>query len=184
MQVTSNNNIIKAVENWLDRMVIGLNLCPFAKGPRLSNSIHFIVSNGAKKELVLLDLITELNALSVDETIDTTLLILPNTLGDFHEFNQFLDLVDDLLLEMKLEGVFQIATFHPQYQFADTKPTDVENYTNRSPYPILHILRESSLDLAIGGHPNTGDIPIQNSALLRDMGQHKIKALLESCFQV
>jgi hypothetical protein len=176
--------IIKSVQHWLDHIVIDLNLCPFAKAPRLKNSIRFKVSNAESDEALLLDLAAELSLLDAQDRVETTLLILSTALSDFHDYNQFLDLVDDLLMELKLEGVFQVASFHPAYQFAETDVEDVENFTNKSPYPIFHILRESSLDRAVQTHPDTSLIPSNNARLMRQMGMDRLMSLWNGCFEV
>lgn len=182
MNESNEFKIIRTAQNWLDSIVIGLNLCPFAKAPRMKDSIHFRVSKSPNEEGVLFDLKTELERLSGDDTIETTLVILPEALSDFGTYNQFLDLADDLLIAMELDGIFQIASFHPAYQFSDTTAEAAENFTNRSPYPILHILRESSLDVAIDSHPDTQSIPAQNSKLMNEMGSEQLKKLLKTCF--
>lgn len=125
---------------------------------------------------------SELEKLNNDSSIETTLLIHPNVLQDFYLYNQFLDYADGLLVEMELEGIMQIASFHPHYQFADTSPDDVENYTNRSPYPVLHLLREESLERAIDSYPDSYAIPEANVKLLKSLGRNKMQALLQACF--
>lgn len=171
----------QAVRNWVENIVVGLNLCPFAKKEMIKGSVRFMVSEADSEERLLIDLHKELELLSLDNAIETTLLIHPHVLNDFYLYNQFLSLADALLEQMQFEGVFQIASFHPNYQFADTEINDVENYTNRSPYPILHILREESLDTAIDLHPDTALIPIRNVKLMQKMGLAKMQALLEAC---
>ena len=163
---------------WLEEIVIGLNLCPFAKRELVKNRIRFTVSESKTEEELLINLNSELELIFADENVETTLLILPHVLQDFYDFNQFLDLADVLIQQMDFEGIFQIATFHPDYQFDGTAPNDTENYTNRSPYPILHILREESLEKAIANYPDTDKIPERNIALLESMGVEKIKGLL------
>ena len=174
--------IIKTVHCWLQTIVINLNLCPFAKYELLKNQIRFFVSEASTKEQLLIDLQTELKLLNNDTTVETTLLIHPNVLGNFCDYNQFLNDADDLLIQMQLEGIYQIASFHPNYQFANTQPDDTENYTNRSPYPILHLLREDSIEQAIANYPNPEAIPEQNIARLNQLGQEKIHALFKNCF--
>lgn len=170
------------VRNWVETVVIDLNLCPFAKKEMIRNTVRFYVSAAATEEDLLLALHNELRLIQSDITIETSLLIHPNVLNDFLAYNQFLEYAEDLLAEMQLEGVFQIASFHPQYQFADALPDTAENYTNRSPYPMLHILREDSLTAAIDHHPNINEVPNRNITLLREMGVDKMKALLKGCF--
>ena len=122
----------------------------------------------------------ELDVLVNDPDIETTLLIHPSVLQDFYDYNQFLDLVDGLLKELELEGVFQVASFHPDYQFGGTDLDDAENYTNRAPYPLLHIIREASLEHVIGQYPDVDAIPERNVALMNEMGVNKLQLLLNS----
>lgn len=173
--------IIKAVQKWVETIVIDLNLCPFAKREVVKNRVRYIVSEATTEEQLLTDLHDELTLLGRDDSIETTLLIHPHVLTDFYDYNQFLDYADGLLTQMDLEGIYQIASFHPNYQFHDTQPDDVENYTNKSPYPVLHLLREESLEQRIDGYPDVDKIPENNIALLEKLGQEKISELLEAC---
>lgn len=157
---------------WLERAVIGLNLCPFAKGVHVKGQIHYVVSHAADLAAVRDILRGELTALAqadADER-DTTLLILPGCLEDFLDFNDFLADADDLLHDLDLEGVLQIASFHPQFQFAGTAADDVTNATNRAPYPTLHLLREASIDRAVEAFPEAESIYERNIQVLRDLG--------------
>ncbi|MCW8944597.1 MAG: DUF1415 domain-containing protein [Sedimenticola sp.] len=177
-----NESVIKSVRQWVETVVVGLNLCPFAKRPLVKNRIRFYVTDAVTEEQLLSDLEAELNYLGRDLTVETTLLIHPKVLQDFYTYNQFLSTADSLLSLMGMEGVFQIASFHPDYQFGGTEPDDVENYTNRSPYPILHLIREERLEQAIASYPDADLIPERNIALLKRLGQGKIQALLQACF--
>lgn len=174
--------IIRAVQTWIDTIVVGLNLCPFAKREILANSVRFSVSEAATEGPLLTELQFELERLNSDDSIETILLIHPDVLNDFHEYNQFLEDADGLLVDLGLEGVYQIASFHPDYQFSGTEPDDAENYTNRSPYPILHLIREASLEQAVANHPDSDGIPTRNIALANQLGGAKMKALWEACF--
>lgn len=180
-----NNNeqldSIRVTQQWLERIVIGLNLCPFAKREYQKERIRFKQSLASDEQALLHDLVVELGLLNRRDDIETTVLIVPNALAEFSEYNQFLSFVDTLIREMDLDGVFQVASFHPQYQFAGTRPDDVENYTNRAPYPILHILREASLEKAIERHPNTAQIPQDNIKLMQLLGLTQMANLLRSC---
>jgi len=120
--------------------------------------------------------------LTDDASVETTLLIHPKTLRDFYDFNDFLQVADTLLIDLALEGVVQIASFHPEYQFEGTAPDDVQNYTNRSPNPMLHLIREDSLARAIAAYPDVAHIPERNVALMQSMGSRKVRALLAKCF--
>lgn len=176
-ETTINNKTITATQNWLEKIVIGLNLCPFAKRPFVKNRIRFVVCKAKKEEKLLLALQEEINYLILDESIATTLLIHPNTLIDFASYNQFLEYGDNLLEYLQLADIFQIASFHPEYQFANTQKTAVENYTNRSPYPMLHILRQEAVSKAVDNYPSRE--PERNIKLLRGMGIEAILALLD-----
>ncbi len=126
---------------------------------------------------------TELELLNADPSVETTLLIHPAVLQDFYDFNDFLGCADILLLDMELEGIYQVASFHPDYQFGGTRPGDAENYTNRAPYPVLHLLREESLERVIADYPDVDDIPERNIELMNSLGQDKLQALLKSCLK-
>ena len=178
----NNDDILTQVRHWLEKSVIGLNLCPFAKREYVNNRVRFSVSEAASEEQLLAALITELELLNKDDSIETTLLIHPAVLQNFYDYNDFLDVADGLLIELNLEGIYQIASFHPDYQFADTDYDDIENFTNRSPYPLLHLIREQSLELALAGYDNADEIPQRNIALLKDMGKDKVQALFQSYF--
>lgn len=178
----NQKQIIESIRQWVETVVIGLNLCPFAKEELVNNRIRFALTNAATEGQLLIDLQAELELLNDDETIETTLLIHPQVLVDFYHYNQFLNDADRLLVATSLEGIFQIASFHPDYQFGGTEPGDAENYTNKSPYPMLHLLREASLERAIASYPEAGQIPERNIALMETMGRDKLEALLRSCF--
>jgi hypothetical protein len=160
----SNKQILNEVNHWLDKVVIGLNLCPFASRPYEQKQIRFAISQCDTDASLLEELQNELKLLAETkaEKIETTLLIVPNMLQDFYDYNDFLDYVDGLIADNEWEGIFQVATFHPDYQFGGTQPEDAENLTNRAPYPILHLLREASLEKAIEHYPNPELIPEHN----------------------
>lgn len=163
---------VAATRHWLTRAVIGLNLCPFAKAVHAKGQIRYVVSDVRDLEGVLTVLETQLRALDEadPEAVDTTLLIFPHALADFFEFNDALFFAERLLGQLRLDGELQIASFHPQYQFDDTKPDDIENYTNRAPYPILHLLRESSVERATQAFPDAADIYERNQETMRQLG--------------
>jgi uncharacterized protein len=177
-----HEKIIIAVRHWVETLVIGLNLCPFAKRELINNRIRFTVSRAANEQQLLENLQAELELLNNDQSIETTLIIHPDVLQDFYDYNEFLDYADGLLVQMELDGVYQIASFHPNYQFADTEPDDVENYSNRSPYPLLHLIREQSLEQAIASYPDSDQIPQRNVELLKSLGREKMQALFQSHF--
>ena len=157
---------------WLERAVIGLNLCPLAKGPHIKGQIHYAVSEAKGLEGLRDELIEELKALQAlpAEERETTLLIVPHMLRDFLDFNDFLDEADGVLQELDLEGEFQVASFHPDFQFADTEPDDITNFTNRSPYPTLHLIREASIDRAVEAFPEAETIYEANMATMEKLG--------------
>lgn len=171
--------VIAATQQWLERAVIGLNLCPFAKAVHVKGQIHYVVSDSADSQTVLDLLEAELRALqdADPEQRDTTLLIAPALHPDFLDFNDFLAAADALLRRMKLVGTLQIASFHPLFQFAGTEPDDITNYTNRAPYPILHVLREDSLDRAVQAFPEAEAIFEKNMQTLEDLGHDGWAAL-------
>lgn len=164
---------------WLERAVIGLNLCPFAKAVHVKGQIHFAVSQATQASALLNDLVSELSDLVAADPSqrDTTLLIAPGCLHDFLDFNDFLGEAEHALARMDLEGVIQIASFHPAYQFAGTTPDDVTNYTNRAPYPTLHLLREESIDKAVAAFPQAEDIFEANMRTLQALGEQGWAAL-------
>ncbi|KQR81048.1 peptidase [Burkholderia sp. Leaf177] len=168
-----NEEIIDATRHWLTRAVIGLNLCPFAKAVYVKEQIRYTVSEARTFENVLADLETELKYLadSDPEQTDTTLLIVPHALSDFAEYNDALHFADTLLKQLRLQGELQIASFHPDYQFDDAGPDDIENFTNRAPYPIFHLLREASIERAVDAFPDAADIYERNMATLRRLGR-------------
>ncbi|MEE9422780.1 MAG: DUF1415 domain-containing protein [Gammaproteobacteria bacterium] len=179
-----HEEIIKSVQHWLATVVVGLNLCPFAKQVLVNNRIRFSVTEAESEAMLLKALQTELEVLNRDETIDTTLLIHPRVLQDFYDYNQFLNTVDTLLVQLELEGIYQVASFHPDYQFAGTEADDVENYTNKSPYPMLHLIREESLEQVIENFPDPERISERNITLLKSLGRDNMRALLRSSFDI
>jgi len=164
--------IIDDTRLWVERAVIGLNLCPFAKAVQVKQQIRYAASDATDAEGVLADLEDELLLLSQTDAaqVDTTLLIVPDALDDFYEFNDFADLSDRLLKRLRLVGTLQVATFHPAFQFAETAPDDIENCTNRSPHPILHLLREDSIDRAVEAYADPAEIYEKNIETLRRLG--------------
>ena len=159
-----DQQIIDDVRTWLDDVVIGLNLCPFAAKPRNENRVRIVVSHAQTAEGLLDDLQRELEHLADTPAaeLETTLLAIPDMLEDFADYNDFLDAVDLWLEQFGWEGELQVASFHPHYQFADTEPDDAGNLTNRSPWPLLHIIREESLEKVIAHYPDVDGIPERN----------------------
>ncbi|MCP4486660.1 MAG: DUF1415 domain-containing protein [Gammaproteobacteria bacterium] len=176
-----DEKMVQPVRQWVEALIVGMNLCPFAKREMVNNRVRFATTTSTTKEQLLIALQAELNLLNTDSSVETTLLIHSGVLQDFYDYNQFLNYADSLLVEMGLEGIYQIASFHPDYQFDGTNPDDVENYTNRSPYPMLHLIREASLERVIANYPEVDQIPGRNIALMNDLGQDKLQTLLKSC---
>jgi hypothetical protein len=165
--------VLAETRRWLERAVIGLNLCPFAKAVHVKQQIRWVVSEARMPEALLEDLNRELERLrdAEPEDVDTTLLIHPWVLGDFLDYNEFLDVADAAVGDLQLEGEIQVASFHPRYQFADTLFDDMGNYSNRSPYPTLHLLREASIDRAVEAFPESSAIFDKNIETLERLGE-------------
>ncbi|NHQ84980.1 DUF1415 domain-containing protein [Iodobacter sp. HSC-16F04] len=179
MMNLSNDQIIQDTERWLEKAVIGLNLCPFAKAVHVKKQLRYAVSDARNIDVLIETLIKELELLAETDPakIEMTLLIHPYVLGDFLAYNDFLEIADSVLEELDLDGIFQIASFHPQYQFEGSEPDDIDNYTNRSPYPTLHLLREDSISKAVEAFPDADVIVDRNIATLRSMGHEGWKKL-------
>ena len=165
----------------MESFVVDMNLCPYAKRELIKNRVRFALAAAETEEELLIALQTELELLHGDSAIETTLLIHAKVLQVFDDYNQFLNHADKLLRQMGFEGVYQIASFHPHYQLGGTDPNDAENYTNRSPYPMLHIIREDSIAQAIADSPNAEQIPVRNIELMNQLGQDKLQALMQAC---
>ena len=183
-QASPHEPVLAATRAWLERAVIGLNLCPFAKGPHAAGRIRYRVSAAESADALAADLHEELLRLERTDPaeVETTLLVHPRVLECFLDYNDFLDVADGLIAQLGLEGMIQVASFHPQYQFAGTAPDDIENYTNRSPYPTLHLLRESSIDRAVAVMPDTELIYLRNIDTLRRLGHEGWRNLLSQAF--
>jgi len=164
--------VLADTRRWLEKAVIGLNLCPFAKAVYVKEQVRFVVSDATTPEQLVEQLGEELVLLrdTPAEQVDTTLLVHPLVLGDFLDYNDFLDQGDALVEALELDGILQVASFHPGYQFADSRPDDIENYSNRAPYPILHLLREDSVSRAVDAYPDADVIVERNYATLRRLG--------------
>ncbi|MDR5751776.1 MULTISPECIES: DUF1415 domain-containing protein [unclassified Caballeronia] len=169
---STRDDVVAATQHWLTRAVIGLNLCPFAKSVHVKDQIRYVVSEARTLEDAIVDVSNELRVLeeSDPQRIDTTLLIVPHALADFIEYNDALFFADRLLKQMGLAGVLQIASFHPDYRFEGSSADDIENYTNRAPYPIFHLLREASIERAADAFPDAADIYERNMDTLRRLG--------------
>ncbi len=171
---------IAATRRWLERAVIGLNLCPFAKAVHVKDQVRFVLSEAATPDALLQELAEELAWLADTdpEVVDTTLLVHPRVLEDFGDYNDFLDQADAAIDALGLEGEIQVASFHPDYRFAGTAPDDPGNLTNRSPHPMLHLLREASIDRAVAAYPDPDVIVERNIATMERLGAAGYRALL------
>ena len=176
----ATNVVITDTQRWLERAVIGLNLCPFAKAEHVHGRIRYVVSSAESEDALLEDLRREAVYLQEADPAhcETTLLMHPRVLTEFLYYNAFLDRADALLQELELDGVLQIASFHPQNQFADAQTDDITNYSNRAPYPTLHLLREASVERAVNTFPDAADIYERNMETLRRIGLEGWRGLM------
>lgn len=172
------NEVEQQVRQWVERIVIGLNLCPFAGAPYKNGLVRITVSQATTSETLLDELRRELLLLddSPAETLETTLIVIEAMLAEFDDYNQFLELVDEVLELEDWANEFQVASFHPQYVFAGTRASDPGNLTNRSPWPILHIIREASIDRALEEYPDSDTIPRKNIRLMKSLSRQERRA--------
>ncbi|MFT4998469.1 MAG: hypothetical protein ACJA0M_000215 [Chitinophagales bacterium] len=184
--VMDKKKIIMQTQQWLTDVIVGLNLCPFAKRVVVADTIRFTVSESTTAEQLLEQFVAEVELLNnVDLTeVETTVLIVPEMFAEFDDYNQFLDLLDQVLLQFNWQGVFQVASFHPYYCFAGAHPDDNENLTNRSPYPILHILREGSVAKAIAQYPDVDKVPERNIKRVAGLSDKEKQLLFPYLFAV
>jgi len=175
----SQEEAIADTKLWIERAVIGLNLCPFAKAVHVKNQIRYVVSDAQTVEELMQDVLSEFEVLAEASPteIDTTMLIHPYVLNDFLDYNDFLEVIDAALEEVDLDGELQVASMHPQFQFAETEVDDISNYTNRSPYPTLHLLREDSIDAAVEAFPEAEMIFEKNIETMNKLGHEGWEAL-------
>ncbi|NVJ58514.1 MAG: DUF1415 family protein [Vibrionaceae bacterium] len=181
----STVEIAEQVNQWLNDVVIGLNLCPFAAKPQRNKQIKIYVSEASQEEALLEDILTqlmELDSTTVEE-LETTLVVVPNMLSDFYDYNLFIDWVETLIRQKNWEGVFQLATFHPDYCFGGTEPEDDENLTNRSPYPVFHLIREESMEKVLRHYPNPEAIPDTNIARVESLTDEDRRKLFPYLFR-
>jgi len=177
--IPSDTQAVADTVEWLEKAVIGLNLCPFAKAVHVKQQIRYQVSHATDAEGLLQELVSELELLAETspEKIETTLLIHPQALSDFMDFNDFLEVADAVVEELQLDGILQVASFHPDYQFDETHVDDIENFSNRSPWPTLHLIREASIDAAVEAFPDAADIYERNIETLKKLGHAGWKKL-------
>lgn len=176
-----DKTIVNQTRCWLKSVIIGLNFCPFAGREFENNSIHYQVSHAADAELALYHVMDECERLDDNPAIETTLLIFARAFQDFADYLDFLEMANSLLVEQGYEGVYQLASFHPGYCFEGETPDDAANYTNRSPYPMLHFIREASLEKVLLRYPEPELIPQRNIKLARSKGQVAMQTMLEHC---
>jgi hypothetical protein len=183
MELQSQNAFIAETRAWVEHVVIGLKLCPFAPASAIKGLIRYATTDATTPEALLEDLVSELQRLAASspEEVETTLLIHPHVLQDFRDYNDFLLVADEVVRSLGLDGDIQIASFHPHYQFAGTETDDLGNATNRSPYPTLHLLREDSITRAIDAFGDTAAISETNIATLEKLGQAGWEALQRRC---
>ena len=179
-----DQQLIIATQTWLTSVIIDYSICPFAKRELDRGSIRFCVSHDTEIERCLMNLMLECDLLDADLNIETTLLIYDHAFTAFDDYLDFLDLAETLLVEQGYEGIYQLASFHPDYRFEGARQDDPANYTNRSPYPMLHLLRESSIEQAVSSYPHPENIPQRNIELTRELGLAKMQALLAACYPV
>lgn len=184
MSTLSPSTITEHVNQWLNDVVIGLNLCPFAAKPQRNQQIKIFVSQASREDALLQDILDQLLELDTKEAqeLETTLVVVPNMLDDFMDYNFFIDWVEALIRQQDWEGIFQVATFHPHYCFAGTCPEDDENLTNRSPYPIFHLIREQSMERVLKHYPNPEAIPEINIQRVSQLSPAERKALFPYLF--
>ena len=181
---SESEKIIAQTKYWLEHVVIGLNFCPFARPVFEQGKIYYQVSDAQSLECCLEDLIAEAEKLEKQSEIETTLLIYENSLRYFDDFLDMVEIANDLLFEQGYEGVYQLASFHPDYCFADSETDDPANYTNRSPYPMLHLIREQSIEKALAYYKEPESIPETNVQLARELGLKKMQSLLEEAVKL
>ncbi len=175
----TRDEVLAAMRIWIEKAVIGLNLCPFARAVYVRDQVRFVVSTARHVDAFLEQLDDELDLLvsSDPQQIDTTLIIHPTMYPDFADFNDFVGIAEEVVAEHDLEGIVQIASFHPRFQFEGTEPDDITNYTNRAPFPTLHLIREDSIANAIAGYPDADGIFERNLETMRRLGHEGWKAL-------
>ncbi|HIF6200712.1 TPA: DUF1415 domain-containing protein [Vibrio parahaemolyticus] len=182
---TDINAITQQVDQWLNDVVIGLNLCPFAAKPQRNKQIKIFVSEATQEEALLEDILLQLIELSTTEPekLETTLVVVPNMLQDFWDYNFCIDWVEGLIKQQDWEGIFQVATFHPDYCFGGAAPEDDENLTNRSPYPIFHLIREESMEKVLKHYPDPESIPDTNIARVSALSEEERRTLFPYLFR-
>lgn len=175
--------VVNHTRTWIREVVIGLSFCPFAAQPFQTEKIRYKVLVQASPQTVLETVIREAYHLDQHTDIETTLILLPEAFSDFMEYLDLLDISEQLLVDQGYEGIYQVASFHPEYQFADTTLDDPANYTNRSPYPMLHLIREDTITRVLENYPDPENIPERNRSVARSKGLVAMMALREACMR-
>lgn len=179
----SDELVSQQTKNWVERFIVALNVCPFAKREVERDSIRLSIVRSKKAQVALEELMAEIAWLDENPETETSLVVFPTLFKDFHDYLDFVFMTEDLMAEQGCEGIYQVATFHPDYCFEGVDQDDVSNYTNRSPYPMIHLLREASVEKAIEFYGDTSTIPDDNIALMEEMGQQKVEEILQSCLK-
>ena len=182
--MSTTEKAITQTINWINKVVIGCNFCPFAAKVINDNKVKYSVEESYRPSICIDSFLKELLFLDSNPTIETSFLIFTNAFKNYDEYLQFVSKAESLLKKNKYSGIYQVASFHPNYLFADSKEEDAENYTNRSIYPMVHLLRESSIDKAVEFYTNTHSIPEKNIAFAKQKGELYMKMLRDSCFNI
>lgn len=178
------NNIIDQTRRWVETVIVKHNLCPFAGRELERGSIRYSVCETTGLSECMTHVLNEIRILDMDNAVETSLLIYTKDFSQFDAYLNFVDIANELLHEQGYEGVYQLASFHPEYCFAESDKTAPENYTNRSPYPMLHIIREASLEQALEKYPNPEVIPENNIRITQKLGLEKMQAMLQACYDI
>ena len=184
MTLNKNQPIVEQTKAWVETVIVKHNICPFAAREVVQNNIRYSVFENIEIEQSLECLINECEILDHDEDVATSLLIYPDRFLQFEDYLDFVEIATMLMFDRGYEGIYQLASFHPDYCFAEIEPNDASNYTNRSPYPMLHIIRESSLEKALKGFPNPERLPEENIELTRKLGLQAMQAMLQACYNI
>lgn len=190
MTIKESDDLINQTKNWINRFIIKLDICPFAKNVLMNDQIGFYVIEESETEECLMDVIAKLHELRKNPEIETTLLIYNQSFSDFDEYLDFVDIANQLIEEQCLANEFQLASFHPEYCFEDQgcfedqQHSDAANFTNRSPFPMLHLLRQSSIEKGLKFYKNPEQIPIRNIKRTRELGYKTLEKLRLECFDL
>ncbi|ROS01750.1 hypothetical protein EDC56_2195 [Sinobacterium caligoides] len=180
-QAEHHSKIIEQTQRWVEALIVGHNVCPFARREMQNNTIHYTIVEQRQLSVVLEAVIDECRRLDEHNEIETTLIILPSGFEGFYDYLHLVDLANQLLLEQDYESVYQLASMHPDYCFEGEAQDDAANYTNRSPYPMIHIIRESSMERALRNYKEPEGIPERNIDFARAKGQNFFVELLAEC---